>query len=99
MADGCLLLIFRGYTTDQLLALQSKLQANLLAAGTYSSQTIGAKSYTRDLRYLTDQLCAVQFVLNERTTPYEGTVITDFSSIETGGARGQPAGVTDDLSY
>lgn len=80
--------------------LQQQMQAQFLAMGAFSSQTIGSKSYTRDLRFLQQQLEAIQFVLNERNGslgPYQGTVLTDFSQ----GAipQGQPAGVVDDLSY
>lgn len=96
MADGDLLLAFRAYETQELLDLRDKLKAKILAAGTYTSQTVGGKSYTRDLREMRSQLAAVQFVLNERTTPYEGTILTDFSS---GINNGQPAGTYDQLSY
>lgn len=103
MADGGLLLIYRGMTTEQLQEMQAKIQAQILNMGGFSSQTIGSKSYTRDLRFLQSQLEAMQFVLNERGAgghgPYEGTVLTDFSMIETGGGKGQPAGSTDLLSY
>jgi hypothetical protein len=97
MADGGLLLVFRGQSTEDLLALRDKLMASLSSLGTFSSQAIGGKSYTRDLRFLQSQLEAIQFVLNERTAPYEGTVITDFSQIE-GPKKGQPAGTIDVLS-
>lgn len=89
---------YRGYTTQDLLTLQQQMRAQFLAMGAFSSQTIGGKSYTRDLRYLQSQLEAIQFVLNERTTPYEGVVLTDFSQIE-GPKKGQPYGTIDELSY
>lgn len=97
MADGGQLLVYRAYATADLINLQQQLQAAILAAGSFTSQTIGGKSYTRDLRYLHQQLEAVQFVLNERTTPYQGTVLADFSQIE-GPHSGQPAGTIDVLS-
>lgn len=96
MADGNWLLVFRSYTTEELQTLRDKLKASLANLGTFTSQTVGSKSYTRDLRELSAQLSAVVFVLNERTTPYEGTILTDFSQ---GMNRGQPAGTTDQLSY
>ena len=91
-------MIFRAYTTEELLALQAQLKASITAMGVFTSQTVGNKSYTRDLRELTDQLCAAQFVLNERTTPYAGTMVTDFSQ-GAGIGQGQPAGTVDQLSY
>lgn len=101
MADGGLLLTYRGYTTEDLLALQQQMQAQFLAMGAFSSQTIGGKSYTRDIRFLQSQLEAIQFVLNERGAgghgPYEGTIITDFSQVE-GPKKGQPAGTIDVLT-
>jgi len=96
MADGDLLLIFRSYTTEELIALRDKLKGLLLAGGSYSSQTVGGKSYTRDIREFRSQLAAVTFVLNERTTPYEGTILTDFSQQDT---KGQPAGTIDQLAF
>jgi hypothetical protein len=98
MADGNWLLVFRSYTTEELQALRDKLKASILALGTFTSQTVGGKSYTRDLRELSSQLSAVVFVLNERTTPYEGTILTDFSQ-GAGIQQGQPAGTTDQLTY
>jgi hypothetical protein len=98
MADGGLLLIFRGMSTDDLLAAQQKLMAQFIAMGPYGSMSVGGKSFTKDARFLQGQLEAIQFVLNERGTPgpYEGFVITDFSA---GMPQGQPAGTTDQLSY
>jgi len=102
MADGGLLLIFRGMTTEQLLEIQAKLTQQFLALGPYSAQTVGAKSFTKDTSRggLQAQLEAIQFVLNERGARgeqgYEGWMITDFSQ---GVSQGQPAGTTDQLSY
>jgi hypothetical protein len=101
MADGGLLLIFRGMTTEELLALQAKLRAQFLALGPYASQTVGNKSFTKDSRALQSQMEAVQFVLNERGAAgglgYEHKVIVDFS--DDGTQQGQPAGTYDQLSY
>lgn len=94
MADGDLLLVFRSYDTGELQALRDKLKASIT---TLTSQTVGSKSYTRDLSQLRSQLAAVTFVLNERSMgPYEGTVLTDFAQ---GINQGQPAGTYDQLSY
>lgn len=100
MADGGLLLIFRGMTTEELMALKTKLVNQFLALGPYAGQTIGSKSWTKDARGLQSQLEAVQFVLNERGAAgvpgYEPYVIIDFSQ---GQPAGQPAGSTDQLTY
>lgn len=98
MADGGLLLTFRAQTTEVLLSMQAKFLGQLTSLGAYTSQTVGAKSYSRDLRELRSILEAIQFVLNERGMgDYEGTILTDFS--QGGIPRGQPAGTTDELSY
>lgn len=100
MADGGLLLIFRGMTTEELLALRTKLVNQFLALAPYASMTTGSKSFTKDARALQAQLEAVQFVLNERGAAgglgYEPFLIIDFSQ---GQGAGQPAGATDQLSY
>jgi hypothetical protein len=99
MADGGLLLIFRGMTTEKLLEIQAKLTEQFLALGPYAAQTVGQKSFTKDTSRggLQAQLEAIQFVLNERGMGgYEGYMITDFSQ---GMPQGQPAGTTDQLSY
>jgi len=96
MADGGYLLVFRAMPNDQLLAMQQKYLDQMLNLGSYTSQTIGAKSYSRDLRELRSILEAIQFVLNERSMgDYEGTILTDFS--EGGLLQGEPAGTTDPL--
>jgi hypothetical protein len=98
MADGGLLLIFRGMTTEELLEWKTKLTQQFLALGPYSSQTVGAKSFTKDSRALQSQLEAIQFVLNERSMGgYEGWMIADFSQNSV--PQGQPAGSVDQLSY
>lgn len=99
MADGGLLLIFRGMTTDQLLELQEKWIEQWIALGPYGSQTVGSKSFTKDSRGLQAQLEALQYVLNERAVPggkAAGYYVFDFSQ---GGGNAQPAGATDQLSY
>lgn len=100
MADGGLLLIFRGQTTEQLLALQEKLMEQFIALGPYASQSVGTKSFTKDSRALQGQLEAIQFVLNERGASgaigYDRYFIYDFSQSQP---EGQPAGTTDQLSY
>lgn len=100
MADGGLLLIFRGMTTEELLELKTKLTKQFLALGPYSAMTTGNKSFTKDARALQSQLEAVQYVLNERGAAgalgYSSMFVIDFSG---GQGAGQPAGVTDQLSY
>jgi hypothetical protein len=100
MADGGLLLVFRGMDTGTLLTMQAKLQGHLSNLSAYSSQTVGSKSFTRDVNAIQRQLEAIQFVLNERGSGipqgYEGIYLTDFS---TGIPQGQPAGTTDQLTY
>ena len=94
-------MIFRGMSTEDLLAAQQKLTAQYLAMGPYGSQTVGPKSWTKDTSRdgLKSQLEAIQFVLNERGSPcgkYVGTMLTDFSQ---GTSAAQPAGTTSELSY
>lgn len=93
MADGSWLLIFRSLTTEELL---EKKEALIGSMTTLSSQTVGSKSFTRDLRELKSQLEAVVFVLNERGMAggYPRGIVFDFS----GGTKGQPAGTTENLS-
>lgn len=97
MADGSWLLIYRSYSTDDLSTEHDNLIGQLT---TLSSQTVGNKSFTRDLRELKNRLEAVVFVMNERGLPYGyiRNIVFDFSGID-GGTRGQPAGVNDELSY
>jgi hypothetical protein len=100
MADGGLLMIFRGMTTEQLLDLRDSLIEQWIALGPYAAQTVGTKSFTKDSRNLQAQLEALQFVLNERGAAggigYSRYFIYDFSLSQP---DGQPAGVTDQLSY
>lgn len=78
------LLRFRQKTVEQLQTLQTELEAQ---QSIFSQQSMGTKSYTRDLRRLDDQLNAIAFVLREKTPivinkrPGDyGTGITDFSN-------------------
>lgn len=77
MADGDFLLIFRSLTTEDLQARKDSLLDQMT---TLTSMTVGGKSLTRDLRHLKEQLTAITFVLKERGCPYEGVMITDFST-------------------
>lgn len=94
MADGSWLLIYRSFSTEDLLAKKDELIGSMT---TLSSQTVGNKSFTLDLQELKSQLEAVIFVLNERGSPcgYPRSIVFDFS----GGTVGQPAGTNDQLSY
>ena len=100
MADGGLLMIFRGMTTDQLLDLQEQLLEQWIALGPYGSQTVGNKSFTKDASGLQARLEAIQFVLNERGAAgalgYVRYFVYDFSQ---GTTNAQPAGTNDQLSY
>lgn len=100
MADGGLLLVFRGMDSGTLMTMLQKLQGHLSNLSAYSSQTVGSKSFTRDVNAIQKQLEAIQFVLNERGSGlihgYHGRLLTDFSDAET---VGQPAGTTDQLTY
>jgi hypothetical protein len=93
MADGSWLLIFRSFDTGDLLDKRDALIASMT---TLSSQAVGSKSFTRDLRELKDQLEAIIFVLNERGTlcGYPKSLVFDFSDT----TRGQPSGTTELLS-
>ena len=57
------LLRFRRLSNAQLLAKQAALEAQDTGL---SQQTMGSKSFARDLRLLTDQLNAIAYVLSER---------------------------------
>ena len=98
MADGGLLLIFRGMTTDQLLGLQSTMIDQLTNLKDYTSMTIGGKSFTRNFQSLTGQLEAIQFVLNERSSGslvgYDAVGVVDFS---VGAGAAPPPGTTEPL--
>lgn len=77
------LLRFRQKTTEELQTLQAALEAQ--QAG-FTAQSMGTKSYQRDMRRLDDMLNAIAFVLRERGAiviqkpPVNyGKGITDFS--------------------
>lgn len=57
------LLRFRQKSTADLQALQAKLEAQDDAL---QQQSMGTKSFTKDTRYITDQLNAIAYVLRER---------------------------------
>jgi hypothetical protein len=94
MADGSLLMVFRSLSTDELVFRKNKLLDSIT---TLSSQTVGGKSFTRDLRLAQNQLEAIVFVMNERSMPCqrERYMVTDFSEM----GHAPPAGVTDELNY
>lgn len=98
MADGGLLLVYRGMSTDDLLNLQDMLTQQMLNLKDYTSMTTGVKSFTRDLRQLLGQLEAIQFVLNERgsgsNVGYDAVGVVDFT--ERGAAP--PPGFTQPLT-
>ena len=74
--------IFRSYTTEELIAHRDSLKSQITI---FSQQSIGSKSFTRDLKELRDQLSSAVFVLAERSRPAGqnlGVGITDFSQIQ-----------------
>lgn len=86
MAMNDHLLRFRQKTTVDLQALQAKLEAQDDA---FQQQSMGTKSFTKDLRYIADQLNAIAYVLRERGTiaivPPAiniGVGVTDFSQVK-----------------
>ena len=99
MADGGMLLIFRGQPTDVLLDLQNSMMDQLTSMKDYTSMTAGGKSFTRDFRQLMGQLEAIQFVLNERGSGgkvgYDSVGVVDFT--ERG--KAPPAGTSQPLTY
>jgi hypothetical protein len=99
MADGGMLLVYRGLTTEQLLELQQTYLEQLAAMKGYTSMTAGGKSFTSDLRSLMGSLEAIQFVLNERGSGgkvgYDAVGVVDF----TGRGHAPPAGTPDNLNY
>jgi hypothetical protein len=99
MADGGMLLVYRGLTTEQLLELQQMYLEQLASMKGYTSMTAGGKSFTSDLRSLMGNLEAIQYVLNERGSGgkvgYDAVGVVDFSPQ----GHGQPAGTTDQLNF
>lgn len=57
------LLGYRQYSTDELTTERTTLRA---ARSTFISQSMGSKSFQRDLRLLEERLQAVNFVIRER---------------------------------
>lgn len=79
------LLRLRQKTTEALQALQTSYEAQETI---FSQQSMGTKSFTRDLRLLDDKLQAIAFVLRERGAivivppPVNyGVGVTDFSGM------------------
>ncbi len=94
MADGSWLLVFRSFSNSD---LSDKRDALIASMTTLTSQAVGSKSLTRDLRELKSQLEACVFVMNERGTPlgYVSEYIIDFSNVQPA----PPAGTQDQLSF
>ena len=80
MASTEWLEIFRSYTPTELAAQVTDLKKQI---SVFTSQTVGQKSYTKDLTELRGQLSAAIRVQNERAHPKDnpGFGITDFSGI------------------
>lgn len=79
---------FRTRTNEDLLALQVTLRGQY---NYFTTQTIGGKSYTKDIARIEKNLDEIAIVLNERRNT--GTSknlwgITDFSNADFGGAGG-----------
>ena len=66
MAMSDHLLDFRSMSTVELTDLRTSLRAQ---RSVFSAQSMGTKSFQRDLRLLTDQLAAIAYVLKERSLP------------------------------
>lgn len=85
MAMSDYLLRFRQLTTQELQDKRTALEAR---DNEFSAQSMGTKSFQRDLRMLQDQLNAIAFVLRERNglviikPPINyGVGVTDFSDV------------------
>ena len=85
MASVDLLLDYRSYTTDELLAERATLRASRTV---YVQQAMGTKSFQKNLNLLEDRIRAVAFVLRERGSlePVKpainiGQGVVDFSQI------------------
>lgn len=86
MANADWIMIFRSFTTEELAAKRTELISQM---SVFASQSIGSKSFSKDLRELRDQLASLTFVQKERSLP-TGTNpsigVTDFSGVQmTGG--------------
>lgn len=76
--------IFRSWSTPQLQAQIDTLNKQI---SVFSTQQVGSKSFTKDLRELRDQLSSAVRTLNERSLPpgNDRVGITDFRNINNGG--------------
>ena len=81
-----MLLDYRSYTTDELLAERATLRASRTV---YVQQAMGTKSFQKNLNLLEDRIRAVAFVLRERGSlePVKPTINigqgqTDFSQVQ-----------------
>lgn len=83
MAMTDYLLRFRQLTTQELQDKRAALEAR---DNEFQSQSMGTKSFARDLRQLQDQLNAIAFVLRERG---------DLNSITTKPPTNYGVGITD----
>lgn len=86
MAANDMLLDYRSYSTDELTAERTALRA---ARTTFVSQSMGTKSFQKNLNLLEDRIRAVAYVLRERgsleptvPTVNVGVGQTDFSQIQ-----------------
>ncbi len=85
MARADLLLGYRSYSGDELLAERASLRA---ARTTFISQNMGTKGYTKNLQLLEDRLAAVDYVIKQNSNPAivpppvnHGFGCTDFSQV------------------
>jgi hypothetical protein len=81
-----LLLGYRSYSGDELLAERTALRA---ARTTFVSQNMGNKGFTKNLQLLEDRLAAVDFVIKQNSNPTivapttnYGVGLTDFSQLQ-----------------
>jgi len=87
MATSDHTLRFRQDSTESLITLKASLIAK---ESVFSQQAMGSKSFTRDLRFMADQINAICFVLAERgytvhptaPTANYGAGICDFSNVQ-----------------
>lgn len=86
MARADLLLGYRSYSGDELLAERTALRA---ARTTFVSQNMGSKGFTKNLQLLEDRLAAVDYILKQSSNPVivkpvvnHGMGIADFGAVE-----------------
>lgn len=96
MALSDYLVRFRSLSTEALLEKQVSLEAQDTI---YQSQSLGTRSFARDLRMMNEQLNAIAYVLRERSPvtqptgePSEFVGTTDFSASSRAGAYGPNPG-------